>query len=501
VTERHGAQGSLESRLLQAQADRLLVVAEFLNLAVSIAGDPRDRTIDSLETIVKRLYASGNNSELWLTLCALSGAFPRETDMVKAINCRDTETPENFCVWIISASALAAMSSGATELPMRIIERAVFVDVSSCARYDRQTGIQRVERETMPFWHRDHGEQLHFVAWSDRDGIYRSLREKELRRVIGWGTHSETGPSESDEGLEFLVPWESTIVLPEVSNFHQSQRLRAIAMHTSCRISAIGYDLIPMISPELLPRDSGSDFLEYVSVIKSASVIAGISESASEEFRGLLDGAQSSVKHDVQVTTCQLPASVPSKEMLAASPASGETMVLCVGSHEPRKNHGTVLHAAEVLWREGFVFSLWFLGGGGWGTDFDGHVRRLKKAGRKIELRKSVTEATLWDAYRRASFTVFPSLHEGYGLPVAESIAFGTPVITSNYGSTREVAEHGGCLLVDPRSDSEVLEAMRRLLTDKDLHTRLANQARTAPSRSWGEYAEELWGALVAGSI
>jgi glycosyltransferase involved in cell wall biosynthesis len=92
---------------------------------------------------------------------------------------------------------------------------------------------------------------------------------------------------------------------------------------------------------------------------------------------------------------------------------------------------------------------------------------------------------------------VFPSLHEGFGLPVAESLALAVPVVTSNYGSTAEIAREGGCLLVDPRNDDAIAAAMRKLLTDDHLHARLLAECLARTPRSWADYADELWTRAV----
>ena len=99
-----------------------------------------------------------------------------------------------------------------------------------------------------------------------------------------------------------------------------------------------------------------------------------------------------------------------------------------------------------------------------------------------MRLLPNVGEAELWSLYRTASFTVFPSLTEGFGLPIAESLICGTPVITSNYGAMAEAARAGGALLVDPRNVGEITDAMRRLLTDAEQLRQLADEAQ---GRTW----------------
>ena len=114
-----------------------------------------------------------------------------------------------------------------------------------------------------------------------------------------------------------------------------------------------------------------------------------------------------------------------------------------------------------------------------------------------METASRVPDRLLWAAYRLARLTVFPSLNEGFGLPVAESLAAGTPVVTSDYGSMREIAEHGGALLVDPRDDQRIAAALGLLLNDDGVLAELREQARTRPRRTWVDYASEVWEYLT----
>ncbi len=137
------------------------------------------------------------------------------------------------------------------------------------------------------------------------------------------------------------------------------------------------------------------------------------------------------------------------------------------------------------------------IGGSGWGTTLPALIKRLTKNGRPITIGRAVSDAELEAAYRTARFSVFPSLHEGYGLPVAESLAFGLPVITSAFGSTAEIGAGGGVVLVDPRNDAELTAAMRSLLTDDERLATLRAEIDDRPSRTWDDYSAELWDRLV----
>jgi len=158
-----------------------------------------------------------------------------------------------------------------------------------------------------------------------------------------------------------------------------------------------------------------------------------------------------------------------------------------------------VLHAAELLWREGQLFSLSFIGGNSWNSEtFTETLAGLQAIGRPVEAVSAASDDILWGGYRVARFTIFPSLNEGYGLPVAESLSCGTPVVTSNFGSMKEIADAGGgAVLVDPRNDHSIADGMRSLLIDDELHSRLSREARSRPLRTWDTYASETWELLT----
>jgi glycosyltransferase involved in cell wall biosynthesis len=240
--------------------------------------------------------------------------------------------------------------------------------------------------------------------------------------------------------------------------------------------------------------------VKYLSVVKHTDRVAGISAAATEEFAGFVSAVSAQGLPGPSTISVPLPVDVPdaTAKQESAAPKSLPS-VLCVGSHEPRKNHGAVLFAAEALWREGLQFSLTFIGGGSlWYTRrFDKEIARLRALGHPVDVLRGIDDATLLRAYDDADFTVFPSLHEGYGLPVAESLALGVPVITSNYGSTAEIAADGGCLVIDPRDDDDLTDAMRLLLTDPAKLAELRAQIADRPSRTWDDFAAELWSGLV----
>ncbi len=154
-----------------------------------------------------------------------------------------------------------------------------------------------------------------------------------------------------------------------------------------------------------------------------------------------------------------------------------ERFVLFVGTIEPRKNLANLAAAVAMLDEP---LPLIVAGGSGWGdvvADPPGDVRFLG----------FVAPGDLAALYAAASVFCYPSLREGYGLPVLEAMAQGTPVVTSAGTSTEEVAG-GAAELVDPRQPADIARGIAAALGRRDELCRLG-RAR-AESQTWARTAE-----------
>ncbi|MGD2165604.1 MAG: glycosyltransferase family 1 protein [Anaerolineae bacterium] len=166
-----------------------------------------------------------------------------------------------------------------------------------------------------------------------------------------------------------------------------------------------------------------------------------------------------------------------------------ERYLLFVGTIEPRKNLTRLLHAFEVLRQEGLVDGLVLVGKRGWlYDDFFAELERSPARGAVI-LPGYVPDEDLPAVYAGARALAFPSLYEGFGLPVLEAMASGTPVTCSGTSSLPEVAGDAA-ITFDPTSEEGIVHALRRLLGDPDLQQELAQRGlRRAGQFSWDRVA------------
>jgi glycosyltransferase involved in cell wall biosynthesis len=159
--------------------------------------------------------------------------------------------------------------------------------------------------------------------------------------------------------------------------------------------------------------------------------------------------------------------------------ADGE-YALAVATLEPRKNLSRVVEAAQAAGVE-----LRVVGARGWGgVEVPGWVGEIP-------------DAELAALYRGARCVLYPSLYEGFGLPVLEAMACGTPVVTSRGTSTEEVAG-GAAILVDPLDVASLVDGIEQALARRDALIPLGlARAREFSWKAAADSVVDLWRALA----
>jgi len=225
------------------------------------------------------------------------------------------------------------------------------------------------------------------------------------------------------------------------------------------------HDAIPLVAPGLSPIDPRRHARLLDRIVRSADAIATVSAAARQEIVGALRCDPALI---VDCAQGVLPA--PAAGDLPEGLAPGRYFLFC-GSLEPRKN---VAALAEAFRASGTEMPLLVVGPDGWRADeiaarigFGNDVRRLPY----------VDRPTLTALIAHARALLFPSLAEGFGLPVVEAMALGTPVMTSASGALAETAG-GAALLVDPRDIAQMAKAIARLAADDALCAELGARGR-----------------------
>lgn len=395
-------------------------------------------------------------------------------------------------------SALAAIERDARRAPRRVrrcVVRVVddlLVDVTDSATSRFTSGIQRVSRAVLRHW----SEVAHFTpVVMTTYGVLRPATAEESARAGATGIRAHTGR------IAF-VPLGARLFLPEIATEqHRAGRLASIVQYGCAGSLGIGHDCIPMTTAETAPEGMPAAFAEYLAGLARFGRVVATSRASEAEFLGWASMLPAAGVAGPEIARVDLPivpieAEPESESDLRMALRIGDLpIVLVVGTHEPRKNHLAVLAAAELAWRRGGGFALVMVGSRSWESrEFDRAVRRIERAGRSIRVLTGADDSRLAALYRAAVTSVFVSFNEGFGLPVAESLAAGTPVITADFGSQREIGERHGAMLVDVRDPRAIADAMLLALADPAA----ARAKVSAPeSGDWGHYASSLLRLIV----
>jgi glycosyltransferase involved in cell wall biosynthesis len=379
----------------------------------------------------------------------------------------------------------------------------IYLDVTSACRSPLNTGVKRIQRGLHGFLRARNDYQP--VCWHARWRLYRSLTRREQETLeqkripsglelfdrASSGSWRDWLPLRESFSRPIAFRSGDLLFLPDLLWDNRSRHLPRGASPGLRRIGVF-HDAIALRQP----RQSRLDAHLSRRSLPAWAALDGVLCVSQEAEADLHHFWQK--EHIPPAPTRVAPWPVPfAGPRPAAPPNFAARRILCVARLEPHKNHLRLLQACRELWRLGIRFQLDLIGcfaypGAAW--KILRRVRALRRMGVPVEWRAHVEEAVLHAAYGASSFNVFPSLLEGFGLPILESLWHGRPVVCGGNGALGELAREGGCVPVDTLSVSSLAEGMRTLLTDESSYAALVAAAQRRRFRSWADYWNEISG-------
>jgi glycosyltransferase involved in cell wall biosynthesis len=253
------------------------------------------------------------------------------------------------------------------------------------------------------------------------------------------------------------------------------------------RLVVTVHDLAFLVHPELFPPPWRLMYRgALLRTVRSADAVVAVSRHTAEDLarRTRIDPRR---VHVVPLAG-SLPASDQDVEKVLSRLKISQPYVLFVGTLEPRKNLVRLARAYRRMAARGAPHPLVLAGPMGWHPQ--PLLRELsREAPGEIVLTGRVEPNDLDALYRGAAVFAYPSLYEGFGLPVLEAMGRGTPCVVSSTSSLPEVAGEAA-LPVDPRSAAGLAEALERVTSDRELAGRLREAGLARAARfSWDETA------------
>lgn len=333
-----------------------------------------------------------------------------------------------------------------------------------------------------------------------------------LRRLIGDArdepAHEAPRP-ETDRGSceEFMTAVRPGDIVIAMGAYWPYQTYAEIIETNKARhgieFAFLSYDIIPITCPEWCDPNLTRVFTDWVrSILPVTDHIFAISRYSASDLSKFAARSGTTLRSEPHVVTIGNGFTfVPSPDPVVRAdlPEPG-TYVLFVSTIEPRKNQSLLFRVWRRLLTDrdpSQVPTLVFAGRVGWQiADLMSQLRNTDCLNGKIAVLEGMSDHELRQLYDGCLFTIYPSLYEGWGLPVTESLAFGKPCLASNKTS---LPEAGGqfARYFDPDNGNEAYEAIQALLDDRDGLRQWEQQIRRdfRPT-SWADAATTMLTAL-----
>ena len=361
--------------------------------------------------------------------------------------------------------------------------------VHHTSRFARNTGIQRCVR-AMARALAEIGQPIVPLVWeSGRQGLALANRQA-LEHLARWN-----GPPVDAWTLQPPPKGSWLLVVELVSGPHQPEQpwLRLLADQMGWHLAGVFHDAIPLGWGGPAARYHR----QYMLGLARYDLVLANSRTSANDLAAFWrrEGLPSGM-----ATTCARLAALPLADELPGSPRcwpppkplskrAHQLRLLCVGSLEPRKNHRSLLKALAWLMAQGVTgITLQVVGWANDGVVVE-QVQRAIALGLPVYWDASADDQALRTYYEGCDLTVYPSLEEGFGLPVVESLWLGRPCLMGAAGALAELSAGGGCEVVDTGSWKALAEAIGQLCGQPHQLERLQHQLRARPMRRWIDHA------------
>ena len=350
------------------------------------------------------------------------------------------------------------------------------------SRFSRNTGIQRCLRATARGL-AEQGQSIVPVVWSERANGLVLAGMSARQHLAAWN-----GPPVK-AWCDQAPPAGSWLLVVElISGPHQPSQLwlRRLADRQGWRLGAVFHDAIPLAWGGE-PARNHTAYMRGLAEYDLVLATSATSRVALERFWKY--GLQRPPR--AQLHTLPLAAEIPGapRSRPESIPAGSPLKLLCVGSLEPRKNHRRLLQALAWLQAMGRLQARLQLVG--WANDpcVVAMVQRAQQLGLPVAWDADADDQALLRYYQACDLSVYPSLEEGFGLPVLESLWLGKPCVVGHAPALQEQAAGGGCLVVNSSSWRPLAESIDRLQCHPLQLLQLQGELTRRPLRSWADYA------------
>lgn len=395
--------------------------------------------------------------------------------------------------------------------------RDIYVAVTHTSHTLDNTGIQRVTRCLCRALEENH-PAASFVSWNEGLGMLTTLEtsqaeclsaycgpqktepKTDVRVTPGWISHlpiprtyrRKVREAWRRRNARFRFRKGGFLLIPEWVTGEQMMDLLQFAEKHDLQTVAVFHDAIAIDFPDLVNAKFRRNHMDYLKAMTHCDLVLANSRHSWKRFRRFVeeDGEGKPIVDFVELAG----AISGTARNFKQNRMDGTIRALCVGSLDPRKNHQRLIRAFESIWETNPEIPLELVLVGGQydaGNDLSVWVESKVKEHKQLIWMGRVSEEILAEQYAACHFTCFPSLVEGFGIPLLESLWQGRPCLCSNEGVVGDLAQRGGCATCDVKDEESIEAGIMRMIQDADYYKRLSLEAINRNIRTWGEYGIE----------
>ena len=406
----------------------------------------------------------------------------------------------------------------------------IYFDVTSTLRLHFTSGVQRVTRELARRLCNSQPRELQFVpivfcpgcdGWRqlsknehqrlttsfplpDNPGKTRSrwlpilrtaasmvLGKTVIRRLSAWNHpagHDSLALNSLQPGSLFLdldSAWHSPVDRSSLLPVLNAQGVSILTLH---------YDIIPLILPELVHTRTTQLFIRYFQAhVKHSDLFICISDHSRIELMNYCERNYPELK--INSTRIDLGSDFIARDTGQGNwplPPDIKRYILAVGTIEPRKNYDRLLDVFDAIGQDTENLSLVIVGRRGWKSrELIQRIHTHPWRGTRLFWLEGIDDQVLARLYRGATLCVIPSLYEGYGLPVSESLAYGCITLSSKEGALIE-AGRGFAEYFDAQDTDGMITLIENYIKDPLKYANKRSELRNYQPISWDETAKQL---------
>jgi len=379
------------------------------------------------------------------------------------------------------------------------------------------SGIPRVESELTSALLRRNDPNIVFCRYRakvrafqfvPREAVREALLQPQITPVVRRSTREPSYSRQAWKGVETawrrylfrpsnlirLAPSDTYVAVGAWWNTFDKDQMQIFQL-SECRTLVMCHDVFPLLYPEFF-EDRGAEykFRQALSLFSTASTVLCNSQATRHDLSRMLAAAGLALP---AMSVLYLPPGISAAHAAPQRPAglSDGRFVLSVGSISRRKNQAMLCNIWSRLGDDPELRDVRLIAVGAWG-DFSAPIREQlqrdrRLAGRMMVLDRTTDSELAW-LYSHCLFTVYPSLYEGWGLPIGESLSFGKLCVAADTSSMPEAGQ-GLCLHLPPQDPESWYWSIRELLLDPRRRAAYESKIKLAfHAATWDEFAARI---------